>query len=67
MVAGIENGVFPNYPTATSTTPWVDCPYCDPDALGVIDLHRRIEQKKADPALAIFFDLAEPPGGDAEQ
>jgi RecB family exonuclease len=67
MVAGIENGVFPNYPTATSTTPWVDCPYCDPDALGVIDLRRRIEHKKADPALAVFLDLAEPPGGDEER
>jgi len=67
MVAGIENGVFPNYPTATSTTPWVDCPYCDPDALGVIDLRRRLEHKMADPALAVFFDLAEPPDGDEDR
>jgi hypothetical protein len=66
MVAGIEKGVFPNHPTASSTTPWVECPYCDPDALGVIDLRRRIERKKADPALAFFLDLAEPPATDTE-
>ena len=58
--AGIEAGVFPNYPTAASTSPFVECPYCDPDALGVIDLRRRLERKRADPALAAFFDLADP-------
>jgi hypothetical protein len=66
VVAGIENGVFPNHPTASSTTPWVECAYCDPDALGVVDLRRRIEHKKADPALAFFLDLAEPPATDTE-
>jgi hypothetical protein len=60
IVAGIEQGVFPNYPTATSTSPFVECPYCDPDALGVIELHRRLNRKRADPALAGFFALAEP-------
>ncbi len=61
IVAGIEQGVFPNYPTAPSTSPFVECPYCDPDALGVTELHRRLDRKKADPALAPFFALAEPP------
>ena len=35
--------------------------YTSPDALGVVELHHRLERKRADPALAPFFDLAEPP------
>lgn len=67
MVAGIEHGVFPNHPTAAATALWVECPYCDPDGLGVVDIRRRIERKKGDPALAFFLDLAEPlPPTDAE-
>jgi hypothetical protein len=60
MVAGIEAGVFPHYPTASSTSPFIECPSCDPDGLGVIDLRRAFEAKKADPAMALFVDLAEP-------
>ena len=61
MVDGIEAGVFPPYPTATSTSPFVECPYCDPDGLGVVDLRRQIDHKRGDPALVSFFDLAEGP------
>ncbi len=60
IVDGIEGGVFPSYPTASSTSPFVECPYCDPDGLGVTDLRRQIERKRSDPSLAVFFDLAEP-------
>jgi len=60
MAAGIEAGVFPNHPTATSTTPWVECAYCDPDHLGVVELRRRFERKQADPAMAAFVGLARP-------
>ena len=35
IVDGIDQGVFPAYPRASSTLPWVDCAYCDPDGLGV--------------------------------
>jgi len=59
MVRGIERGVFPPNPTAVSTSPWVDCPYCDPDGLGVADLRRQIERKRDDPELSVFFDLTE--------
>jgi hypothetical protein len=31
VVQGVEAGVFPNYPTGMSTTPYVECHYCDPD------------------------------------
>ena len=61
IVEGIEAGVFPAYPRATSTTPWVVCPYCDPDGLGVADLQRSWRRKAGAPALAGFRDLAEPP------
>ena len=60
MASGIEAGVFPNHPTASSTTPWVECAYCDPDHLGVVELRRRFERKQADPAMAAFVGLARP-------
>jgi hypothetical protein len=60
MVEGIEAGVFPHYPTASSTSPFIECPSCDPDGLGVTDLRRAYEAKSQDPAMAIFVDLAEP-------
>lgn len=75
MVEGIEAGVFPNYPTATSTSAFVECQYCDPDNLGVVDLRHQLGRKRSDPSLAIFLDLAEgpqsgdgtdPPHGQAE-
>ena len=60
MVAGIESGAFPNHPTAASTTPWVECPFCDPDGLGVVDLRGRFDRKRSDPAMAPFIQLASP-------
>lgn len=60
MVKGVEGGVFPNHPTAASTTPWVECWFCDPDNLGVTELRRYWSRKRTDPALAVFADLAEP-------
>ncbi|MDQ6944776.1 MAG: PD-(D/E)XK nuclease family protein [Actinomycetota bacterium] len=60
MVEGIEGGVFPNHPTATATSMWVECWFCDPDDLGVTELRRQWERKRTDPTLAQFADLAEP-------
>jgi hypothetical protein len=65
MVAGIEAGVFPPYPTASSTSPFIECPSCDPDGLGVADLRRGFEAKASDPAMAVFVDLALPLDDDA--
>jgi hypothetical protein len=59
IVEGIEGGVFPHHPSASSTTPWVECAYCDPDALGVAGLRRAWERKADDPALEPFHALAE--------
>jgi hypothetical protein len=60
IVAGIEAGVFPNHPTAISSTPWVECAFCDPDGLGVADLRRQLDRKQADPDLASFLELVDP-------
>ena len=60
IVAGIEAGAFPARPTAVASSPWVECPYCDPDGLGVVELRRAWERKRDDPALRRYADLAEP-------
>jgi hypothetical protein len=60
VVGGIEAGVFPAYPTASSTTPWVECPFCDPDNMGVTELRRQYERKHADPAMDPFVHLVDP-------
>jgi RecB family exonuclease len=65
MVAGIETGVFPNHPTIVSSSPWVECDSCDPDALGITELRARWDRKRHDPALAPYADLAEPLDDDA--
>jgi hypothetical protein len=66
IVDGIANGVFPNHPTATSTSLWNECWFCNPDNLGVTDLRRAWERKRFDPALAAYAELAEPAEADDE-
>jgi RecB family exonuclease len=61
IVDGIEAGVFPARPTAgKSTSPFVECPACDPDALGTSELRRAWEQKCRRPELTSYAHLAEP-------
>lgn len=60
MVDGVEAGVFPPRPVATSTSFRVDCHPCDPDDLGVADVRRQWERKRQDPALAAYAELIEP-------
>lgn len=57
VLLGIEAGVFLHYPPEASTTQFVECHYCDPDGLGVTDLHRELDRKREGPALRVFFDL----------
>ncbi|HEV7759538.1 MAG TPA: PD-(D/E)XK nuclease family protein [Acidimicrobiales bacterium] len=61
IVDGIEGGVFPARPTATSSDPYIRCRYCDPDGLGVTDRRREWERKRDDPAVAPYARLAEAP------
>jgi ATP-dependent helicase/nuclease subunit B len=58
IVDGIERGAFPARPVE-EYRPWVVCPYCDPDGLGVADLRRDWERKRHDPAVAAYAELAE--------
>jgi hypothetical protein len=55
--------VFASHPTVVSSSPFVECDACDPDALGVIELRRAWDRKRADPALSPYADLAEPLAG----
>ncbi|HZM30667.1 MAG TPA: PD-(D/E)XK nuclease family protein [Acidimicrobiales bacterium] len=58
IVDGIERGVFPPHPD-DQFRPWVVCPYCDPDGMGVAELRRAWERKRHDPAVAAYAALAE--------
>jgi ATP-dependent helicase/nuclease subunit B len=60
MVNGIEAGVFPTHPTAQSTSIRVECPYCDPDGMGVAELRRQYEHKQADEAMDAFVNFVQP-------
>ena len=66
IVAGIEQGVFPSHPD-DQFKPWVVCPYCDPDGMGVAELRRQWERKRSDPAMAPYADLVEPLPDDEPQ
>lgn len=57
IVRGIESGVFPHHPSESSTSPYVECPYCEPDALGVAELCRAWERKVQDLAMAPYVEL----------
>jgi hypothetical protein len=60
IVDGIERGIFPHHPAANSTNPRRECPYCDPDGLGVAELHRAWERKTGhDPTLARYLALTQ--------
>jgi ATP-dependent helicase/nuclease subunit B len=58
IVEGIEQGAFPPHPD-DQFRPWVVCPYCDPDGMGVAELRRQWERKREDPAVAAYAALAE--------
>jgi ATP-dependent helicase/nuclease subunit B len=58
IVDGIERGAFPPHPD-DQFRPYVVCPYCDPDGMGVAELRRQWERKRDDPAVAAYAALAE--------
>lgn len=60
IVSGIEQGLFIAHPKPSSTSPRVDCHFCDPDGLGTADLRRRWAAKVGDPNLASYVELTEP-------
>jgi len=58
IVGGIEQGAFPPHPD-DQFRPFVLCPYCDPDGMGVAELRRQWERKRDDPTVAAYALLAE--------
>jgi RecB family exonuclease len=68
VVAGIESGLYPNRPSVPGFQLYVECNYCQPDALGTSERWPEWERKRNDPRGAAWF--AEPAaldgsGGDA--
>jgi ATP-dependent helicase/nuclease subunit B len=59
IVDGIEAGLFVARPPAPGPSPWVECPYCDPDGLGTAGVWREWERKYAAPELAGYRVLLE--------
>ncbi|MGQ0826684.1 MAG: PD-(D/E)XK nuclease family protein [Actinomycetota bacterium] len=63
IIDGIEVGCFPAHPTPPGPRPFVDCAYCDPDAVGTGDRWREWERKRAALDMAPYRALID---GDAE-
>ncbi|WP_421118527.1 PD-(D/E)XK nuclease family protein [Aquihabitans daechungensis] len=66
IVEGIEGGVFAPHPIPHTTSPFPDCPACDPDNLGTTEVRRHFERKLADPALAAYVTLVAGPESEEE-
>ncbi|MDQ1467077.1 MAG: ATP-dependent helicase/nuclease subunit, partial [Actinomycetota bacterium] len=60
IVEGIEEGVFPARPPEPAPTPFVQCPFCDPDGMGTTDRWREWERKHDAPGLEALRLLSEP-------
>lgn len=58
IVDGIEAGAFPAVPAEPAPTPFISCPFCDPDGMGTTDRWREWERKFAAPELEGFRSLA---------
>jgi hypothetical protein len=61
IVDGIEGGVFTPHPGPPTTSPWIDCDFCDPDGLGTAEQRGHWERKVGDAALATYVALVDPP------
>ena len=59
VVAGIENGFFPNRPERPGWRFFVGCHYCEPDGLGTAERWAEWERKHHDPRLVRWFGTDE--------
>jgi ATP-dependent helicase/nuclease subunit B len=57
IVDGISGGLFPSRPETGGGT-YIPCRYCDPDGFGTAELHRWWNEKRHDPRLAAYRDMA---------
>ena len=61
IVDGIAAGHFAAHPAAPGYRTWVDCPFCEPDALGLSHQYADWQRLALHPELADYVDLC---GGD---
>ena len=66
VVSGIEAGWFPATPLKPQFTYYVDCHFCEPDALGTTERWPEWDRKRADPRLAAWFAIDVADGGEAD-
>ncbi len=67
IVDGIESGMFvARTPAPSGWKTWVECAYCDPDALGTTDRHRDWLRKLPAPELSAYLDLVGVDSGDRD-
>ena len=64
VVEGIESGLYPARPAVPGFQLWVDCHYCQPDALGTAERYPEWVRKRNDPRGARWF--AEPTDHDGD-
>jgi ATP-dependent helicase/nuclease subunit B len=58
---GIGGGLFPHRPPEDDGwAGFIECPYCDPDGLGVTELRDGWQRKRTDPRLASYLSLTGP-------
>jgi hypothetical protein len=64
IVDGIEQGLFPARPLATTRQGFTPCQYCDPDGMGVVELAREWDRKQTADVLAAYRRLLGAEAGD---
>ena len=64
IVEGIEGGLFAPHPQPHTTSPFPDCPSCDPDNLGTTEVRRQFERKLGDPVLLRYLEFVLAPDDD---
>jgi RecB family exonuclease len=65
---GIAGGLFPHRPPKDDGwAGYIECPYCDPDGVGVNEHRDRWERKRHDPRLAAYLALVEPDAAAMEE
>lgn len=62
LVRSIATGLFPAKAPEIPDFLWVQCPFCNPDALGHGEVRSRWESKRSHPALHDLVTLIEPAG-----
>lgn len=62
LAEAMRTGVFPHRPPEKADFRWVQCEYCNPDAIGHGEARERWLRKRTDPRLRDLVQLVEPEG-----